>query len=297
LRSFRITLLVSCLVLATSATNADAVTTIGSDLTLAPTLGLICGGGCTVSSRSIPGRQVSAPTDGVIVRWRVRVDVAGASNLKLRVVRGTGPSTGAGTSQPESTPAAAGIYTFETRLPIRAGDFIGVDCCASSMNLFNDTGTATRDSWQPPLTDGASPAAGSVHQTAREVLLNADIEPDVDSDGYGDETQDACPADAAAHQAPCPDRIAPETTITQAPKKVKTHKKKAKVSVYFVPSEPASTFSCKLDSKSARPCVSPFVAKVGKGKHHFSVFATDAAGNVEVTPATASFRVKRKHKH
>src|SRR5262249_50367546 len=36
-------------------------------------------------------------------------------------------------------------------------------------------------------------------QATQEVLVNADIERDADGDGYGDETQDLCPADATRH--------------------------------------------------------------------------------------------------
>ena len=35
------------------------------------------------------------------------------------------------------------------------------------------------------------------------LLVSGVIEPDADNDGYGDETQDACPAEASLHVAPC----------------------------------------------------------------------------------------------
>jgi hypothetical protein len=35
------------------------------------------------------------------------------------------------------------------------------------------------------------------------LLVTGVIEPDADNDGYGDETQDACPAEASLHVAPC----------------------------------------------------------------------------------------------
>ena len=31
--------------------------------------------------------------------------------------------------------------------------------------------------------------------------MNADVEPDADGDGFGDETQDQCPSDKATHGA------------------------------------------------------------------------------------------------
>jgi len=46
---------------------------------------------------------------------------------------------------------------------------------------------------------------------------------------------------------------------------------------------------------SAKPCTSPLTLKrLKKGKHTFSVFATDAAGNLDPTPATGKFKVKRR---
>jgi hypothetical protein len=43
-------------------------------------------------------------------------------------------------------------------------------------------------------------------------------------------------------------------------------------------------------------CTSPFGGKVKKGTHTFSVFAVDIAGNEDATPATASWKVKKKKK-
>jgi hypothetical protein len=85
----------------------------------------------------------------------------------------------------------------------------------------------------------------------------------------------------------------PETTITKGPKN-KTKKKKA--TFEFTATEP-STFQCQLDNKQAlKPCTSPARVRVKKGKHNFAVFATDAAGNVDGTPATDDWKVKKKRK-
>jgi hypothetical protein len=111
------------------------------------------------------------------------------------------------------------------------------------------------------------------------------------------------------------DSVAPETTITKAPKK-KTKKKSATFA--FESNEPNSTFECSLDGKAlARPvslfeafmrllgarspratssCTSPVTVKVKKGKHTFTVAATDAAGNKDQTPASASWKFKKKKK-
>ncbi len=87
------------------------------------------------------------------------------------------------------------------------------------------------------------------------------------------------------------DTTPPETTITKGPKK-KTKKKKA--TFEFTSSEPGSTFDCKLDKHDFEPCVPPDKLKVKKGKHTFEVRAKDPAGNVDPTPASQSWKVKKK---
>jgi hypothetical protein len=93
---------------------------------------------------------------------------------------------------------------------------------------------------------------------------------------------------------PIIDTDPPETTITKKPKK-KLKKKKATFA--FVSDEAGSTFTCKLDKKAAKPCTSPLkVKRLKKGKHTFTVFATDAAGNADPTPAKHKFKVKKRKK-
>jgi DNA-binding beta-propeller fold protein YncE len=96
---------------------------------------------------------------------------------------------------------------------------------------------------------------------------------------------------------PAGDTAAPETTITGAPKpKVKTKKKKSKATFSFTSSEAGSTFECSLDNRPFGACTSPAQMKVRKGNHTFSVRATDAAGNVDTTPASRAWKVKKKKK-
>ncbi len=96
-----------------------------------------------------------------------------------------------------------------------------------------------------------------------------------------------------------PDTTAPDTAKGKGPKrKVKTRKRKAKVSFRFSASEPATTFECQLDARAVNPCSSPTKAKVKAKrktkKHRFTVAAVDAAGNVDQTPVVFKFKVKRR---
>jgi len=186
------------------ATPAHAgTTTIGSDLSAAPTFGLLCAPSCSVFSPQIDGASTASPVSGVIVRWRVRA--ADVDQTALRVFRpvGGGNYDGVGTSA-TVLPTANAISTFDTQLPIEAGDFIGIDIGSGGPNYFNDTdATDSRMTYQPKLADGDPPAAPFATQAQREVLVNADIEPDADNDGFGDETQDGCPTDPTT-QGSCP---------------------------------------------------------------------------------------------
>lgn len=94
-----------------------------------------------------------------------------------------------------------------------------------------------------------------------------------------------------------PDTDPPETSLTKTPKKVVNAKKKGKATYTFGSDEPGSTFTCKVDRKPAASCSSPLkLKKLKKGKHTLSVFATDAAGNADPTPATHKFKIKPKRK-
>jgi hypothetical protein len=116
--------------------------------------------------------------------------------------------------------------------------------------------------------------------------------------GQSDETQSRtyrvfalCGSDAVV--APPADVTPPDTTIENGPGK-QTASTKAKL---IFSSEAGATFTCKLDKKPARACTSPFkVKKLEPGKHKVTVTATDAAGNADPTPATYTWKVKKKVK-
>ncbi len=102
----------------------------------------------------------------------------------------------------------------------------------------------------------------------------------------------------AANALPEPgDTDPPETTIDKGPKKkVKTKKKKAKAKFIFSADEQGASFECSLDQEAFAPCSSPLKEKVKKGKHGFEVRAIDAAGNVDPTPDSHAWKVKRKRR-
>ncbi len=89
----------------------------------------------------------------------------------------------------------------------------------------------------------------------------------------------------------------PTTTVTTRKARVKTRKKRAKVRFTLGSSEPGSTFACSLDGGKFSACESPVILALKPGKHKLAARATDAAGNLDETPAKARVKVKRKRRH
>jgi hypothetical protein len=112
--------------------------------------------------------------------------------------------------------------------------------------------------------------------------VSAVLEPDLDGDGFGDDTQDAC-ATRTGRQDDC---TPPSVTIS-GPTKVS---RKSKVSL--TASEPA-TFECAFDQEGFKPCPpSNKLKKLDPGKHKLRVRATDTNGNLGPA-ASFSFRLKK----
>jgi hypothetical protein len=83
------------------------------------------------------------------------------------------------------------------------------------------------------------------------------------------------------------DTVAPETALTRAPAALVPS---TSASFEFGSSE-AGSFTCTLDG-TASPCTSPVTySGLAQGRHSFTVAATDAASNIDLTPAARSWVV------
>lgn len=196
--------------LALAAPVANAAVTLGSSMPAPPTDALVCeGADCTIAATSLPGRELAAPFDGVLVRWRYAVDPEGSSPGSPRVLR-PGPS-GAYADVTPSSPAAGapqiaeGIVTAALRVPVKRGDLLGVRLQATHALPIADRPAAdvTFDVFAPMLEATPRVADDSVTAADFELLVNADLEPDADQDGFGDETQDRCPGVAELESGTC----------------------------------------------------------------------------------------------
>jgi hypothetical protein len=219
-------------VLAMSVLAAMVALLAAQSATAATVVGNGCQANTTASVQAIvltlangPGEAPAAvPSAGVITGWTLNGDALPAGvifDAQLKVLRpSAAPKQFTVVGESAVVPTAAGLNTFQTRIPVHAGDLLG------------ETGFATNGVASEPLVEfcaGSSPGdrlgailgSGTAGQTVvideegvgDAAPLTATVEPDADGDGFGDETQDKCPTDAST-QAPCPAPPAPPAPIT-----------------------------------------------------------------------------------
>ncbi len=188
-----------------------------------------CGDDKTWISPSVAnGPDYFANAPGVVTSWRTNSDSDPNGTLRFEVLK---PNPGGGanhliavqkdgvrTLQPDTLNVFMGLH-----LPIAAGDTVGVYVPAGQAGgngscLSAGPAADKRQEFvgDPPL--GVSTAFSAPTDGAR-LNLAAIVEPDADKDNFGDETQDACPTDAAV-QTTCP---VPATPVTK--KKCKRKRK------------------------------------------------------------------------
>jgi parallel beta-helix repeat protein len=86
------------------------------------------------------------------------------------------------------------------------------------------------------------------------------------------------------------DQTAPETIISSGPQATTTS---TSATFHFLSPETGSTFACSLDTAPFAACTSPVThTGLAVGPHTFRVQATDAAGNIDQTPATHPWTIQ-----
>jgi hypothetical protein len=270
-------------------------------------------GPCTIAAfAELPaeGQVVNggAPIDGVITKFKIRAKVENPNTqVTFRVVNVTpdaspvsATATGAGTGPTVTlqTTGADGfpIQEFPARLPVKKGQHLGINGPANLIATHSTSDAKLSYEFAPPLVDGA-PARPS-NAFLGELLVQGTMEPDADGDGFGDETQDACPAQAST-QGAC--------DLTK-PAFANLRVRKGKIS--YMLSE-ASTVKFRLEKKKAGGKFKalgrafsgpgnaganrrglPRAGKLGPGVYRLSGTATDLVGNSGT--GNAVFRIKAR---
>jgi hypothetical protein len=241
---------------------------------------------CTIVSYINPndaGDPVTspAPADGVIVKIRLRTLAAEAVTVRLANIAKQGDTAlaqAAGTGPTVTTQGTGEVEEFDVRAPVAQGQHLALDALSTHM-VYNQGGDAFAYVYSPSLAAGQGPRAAS--ESLGELLLQAVMEPDVDKDGFGDETQDP--------------RIGPDPsadTAAPAVKKLRLTRRSVKYSA-----SEAATVRFRIekarkggfkkvrtltDSASAGQNVAPLARRLGSGRYRVVVVAVDSAGNKSV---------------
>ncbi len=199
-RLLRIAVIGACLAL---PAQAGAATTLGAlDPAGAPS------GSCAGDSGWVQGAETGAGSytvpanGGVITSWSHRANASAGRELALRVWRPTGTAgtyiLAAGEGFELLSPST--VNTFSTRLPVTAGDRLGLRVgnpgfpigggasCAYPAAV-GDTAYAVFGLAEPAA--GGSMTLGNTY-TSMRLNVTAQVEADADADGFGDESQDLC---------------------------------------------------------------------------------------------------------
>ena len=144
-----------------------------------------------------------APATGVIVRFRIRSLGAEAVTFRLATITnqgGTILAQATRTGETVTTQGTGQIEEFPAQLRVAQGEHLALDAPSTRM-VYNQGGNEYTPLYAPPLVEGQGPRGPAPDPTG-ELLLQAVMEPDVDGDGFGDETQDGCPSQST-NQGAC----------------------------------------------------------------------------------------------
>jgi hypothetical protein len=195
-------------------------------------------GGCSDDTAYV-GPSVSSGPDyianagGVVTTYSMTADSSTLVTVRLLVLQpGAGTNYTAVQEDAARTQTVPGAVNTQTNihLPIAAGQTIGLfvpnqasgegwclDYTGNPLDTYRDF------SGEPPLN---SPTAFSSHPDPIRLNLAATVEPDADSDTFGDETQDTCLGTAGPYSG-CPNTV----TLDKVKQKGKKPKVQATVTV------------------------------------------------------------------
>ncbi|HEX4422993.1 MAG TPA: hypothetical protein VH165_33985, partial [Kofleriaceae bacterium] len=168
------------------------------------------------------------------------------------------PDTQIITGPPDASPSTTASFSF-----------VSPDAGAGATFTCSLDGAAFAACTSPRMVTGLAEGSHTFAVRVRDAVGNVDPTP--------------------ATQTWAVDLTPPTTTITAGPSGTQPV---ASTSITFTANEMTVTFACALDGAAYAACTSPAaLTALAQGPHTFAVRATDAAGHVDPTPATASWSV------
>jgi hypothetical protein len=151
---------------------------------------------------------LTVPAAGVVTKWKVNVlPFPGATVQQLKVFRTAGgPVDFQVVGESSAQTVVGGQNTFDTRIPVQAGDRFGLYSASESPGVLFCKTFSAQDVLLAAKGNFAVGQPVEIVDSGMkyQVAVSAIVEPDVDGDGFGDETQDKCQRSAAI-QAECPE--------------------------------------------------------------------------------------------
>lgn len=145
---------------------------------------------------------LAAPVGGVLTKWKIEVAAPGppkAAPITLKTLRVTGPKSVLITGEASGS-IVAGTNVFDARIPIQAGDHLGL--FGSELTPICTTADENKVAIFDPATSPGSSSEYGEGDAELRFPVTGTIEPDADADGFGDATQDACPQSGAFQACP-----------------------------------------------------------------------------------------------
>lgn len=151
--------------------------------------------------------KVQTTSPGVVTSWSVTAGAQPSRTMKLKIFKGPASELETIAESEAQTITPSQTNVFKARIPVPTGAMFGG--YSSSGMLFCNGESGDTMGYIDQETSVGSKMEFSVDPT-HVIPLTVTVEPDVDGDGFGDETQDLCPQSAATHGA-CP------VTVPQLP--------------------------------------------------------------------------------
>jgi hypothetical protein len=168
--------------------------------------GAMTTGATGVVIRKDDNTSAAIPVDGVVVSFSIRMSQPVTGRLRL-LDDPTGHASDPtdldemrylGTGPTVSVPGDSQVHTYPVRLPAGAGFYIGFGSPSGWVTRTHSGASQGAERFltdlnQDNTTTSEAQDGGSTFRAAHQAPVSAVVEPDADIDGFGDETQDACP--------------------------------------------------------------------------------------------------------
>jgi hypothetical protein len=231
---------------------------------------------------------IAAPVDGVITKWRLTNGASEEVTAQIiKVLHPTAdPKAFLVVAESAFGAAVSGPNTFDTRLPVQAGDKFGLYGLKGAIACAFGTGADKLGFTSGNSTIGTTLTASAEH-TSEQSPVSVVIEPDADHDGYGDETQDNCPQNPTAHSE-CP-LAAAVVPIAETPA-AKTPATPASLTIEALPQVRERSANVLVTASVESLVVASGTVRLGKGVQPLVRTPPKIVYPGRITPFTLKFR-------